>query len=201
MRILRAASEAEVLAAFLRGELNSPRWRTGLLGLLAEDRVDESVLRTPDLADADQCAYREALLDRHRAWLRREGLFQGFPERVEWTRVALVPDEVLAIRYINWDWWLRISDGTRRPLVAAARIRRGEVAGVTAEEHERIAARLDTTEPPAELIAVALPGGSRLVVLEGHVRLTAYALYPRHLPAELEIFLGTAEDMDRWSEF
>ena len=66
-------------------------------------------------------------------------------------RVALVPDEVLAIRYINWDWWLRISDGTRRPVDAAARIRRGEVAGITAEEHEPIAARLDTAGLPAEL--------------------------------------------------
>ena len=201
MRILRAASEAEVLAAFLRGELDSPRWGARLLELLAEDRVEESVLRTPDLDDAGQCAYRAALLDRHRAWLRREGLFQGFPERVEWTRVALVPDEVLAIRYINWDWWLRISDGTRRPVVAAARIRRGEVAGVTAEEHEPIAAGLNTAGSPAELIAVALPGGSRLVVVEGHVRLTACALYPQHLPAELEIFLGTAEGMARWTEF
>jgi hypothetical protein len=201
MRVVRAASEAEVLAAFLRGELDSPRWGTHLLELLAEDDVDESILRTPRLDDADECAYREALLDRHRAWLRREGLFEGFPERVEWTRVALVPDEVLAIRYINWDWWLRISDGTRRPVDAAARIRRGDVPGITAEEHEPIAARLRTAEPPVELVAVALPGGSRLVAVEGHVRLTAYALYPQYLPAELEIFLGMARDMHGWTEF
>jgi hypothetical protein len=201
MRIVRAASEAEVLVTFLRAELDSPRWGTSLLELLAEDGVDESVLRAPDLDDADECDYRARLLDRHRAWLRREGLFKGFPERVEWTRVALTPDEVLAIRYINWDWWLWITDGTRRPVDAAARIRRGEVAGITAEEHEPIAARLRTAESPGELIAVAPPDRSQLVLVEGHVRLTAYVLYPQYLPAELEIFLGTAEDMDRWTEF
>jgi hypothetical protein len=201
MRILRNASEDEVLASFLRAELDSPRWGDRLLELLREDDADESVLRTPDLADADACAYRAGLLDRHRAWLRREGLFQGFPERVEWSRVAVGRDEVLAIRYINWDWWLWITGGTRRPADAAARIRRGEVAGITAEEHEPIAARLQAEEQPAELIAVAQPGGSQLVVVEGHVRLTAYALYPQYLPAQLEIFLGTAEDMDRWTEF
>jgi hypothetical protein len=201
MRIVRAASEAEVLAAFLRAELDSPRYRMRLLELLGEDDVDESILRKPRLDDADECAYREVLLDRHRAWLRRKGLFEDFPERVEWTRVALVPEEVLAIRYINWDWWLRISDGTRRPVDAAARIRRGEVAGVTAEEHEPIAARLQAPEQRAELIAAAPPDLSRLVVVEGHVRLTAYALYPQYLPAELEIFLGTAEDMNHWTEF
>src|SRR5207247_4092097 len=107
MRIVRAASEAEVLATFLRAELDSPRYGRRLLELLGEDEVNESVLRTPDLDDADECAYRARLLDRHRAWLRRQGLFEGFPEQVEWSRVALVPEDVLAIRYINWDWWLR----------------------------------------------------------------------------------------------
>ncbi len=57
------------------------------------------------------------LLARHRGWGRSEGLFAGFPEEVEWHRVAATPDEVLDIRYINWDWWLRISAGTRDPRV------------------------------------------------------------------------------------
>ena len=112
-----------------------------------------------------------------------------------------MPEEVLAIRYINWDWWVRISGGTRRPGDAAARIRSNEIAGVTAAEHEPIAARLQATEPPPELVAVAPPDRSRLVVVEGHVRLTAYALYPEYLPAALEIYVGTAPDMDRWTEF
>jgi hypothetical protein len=107
---------------------------------------------------------------------------------------------VLAIDYIDWDWWLRLSGGTRRPLDAAARIRRGEIAGVTAEEHEPVAARLRSPESP-ELIAVAPPDLSRLVALEGHVRLTAYALFPDYLPEELELYVGTAEDIARWSEF
>jgi hypothetical protein len=201
MRIVRAASEAEVVAAFLRGELDSPRWGERLLELLREDGVEPAVVRAPDLDDAGECAYRARLLDRHRSWLRREGLFDGFPERVDWSRAALVPEEMLAMRYINWDWWLRISGGTRRPVDAAARIRRGKMAGVTVEEHEPIAARLQATEPPAELIAVAAPDLSRLVVVEGHVRLTAYALYPEYLPAEVEIYVGTAADMHRWTEF
>jgi hypothetical protein len=201
VRILRPAPEAEVVAAFLRGELESPRYRERLLELLRVDDVDASVLRTPNLEDAEECAYRETLLDRHRAWLSRQGLFDGFPERVAWSLAALAPEEVLAIRYINWDWWLRISGGTRQPVEAAARIRRGEVEGVTVEEHEPIAVRLQAAEPGPPLIAVAPPDRSRLVLVEGHVRLTAYALYPKYLPAELEIYLGTAPDIERWSEF
>jgi len=201
MRILGQATEPEVVAAFLRGELESERWREELLALLREDEMDAAVVESPDVDDPGECAYRARLLDRHRAWLRREGLFDGFPSHVEWRRAALSPEDVLGILYIDWDWWLTLSGGTRRPLDAAARIRRGAVPGVTAEEHEAIASRLRTDDPQAQLIAATDPDRTRLVCLEGHVRLTAYALYPEYLPPELEIYLGTAPDMGRWTEF
>ena len=201
MRIVGQATEAEVVAAFLSGELESERWRGSLLALLREDGMDAAVVESPDVDEPAESVYRARLLDRHRAWLRREGLFNGFPEHVEWRRAALSPEEVLGILYVDWDWWLRLSGGTRRPLDAAARIRRGAVPGVTAEEHEAIASRLRTDDPQPQLIAATDPDRTRLVCLEGHVRLTAYALYPEYLPDELEIFLGTAPDMAGWSEF
>src|SRR5712691_6932502 len=136
MRIVRTATEAEVIAAFLRGELDSPRYGERLLALLREDGVDASVVSRPHIDDPAEGAYREILLDRHRGWLRREGLFAGLPLKIDWSRAALTRDEVLAIRYINWDWWLDVSGGTRRPLDAAERIRRKVIAGVTAKEHE-----------------------------------------------------------------
>ena len=37
--------------------------------------------------------------------------------------------------------------------------------------------------------------------VEGHVRLTAYALFPDHVPEELEILLGVSEDMPNWCLF
>jgi hypothetical protein len=39
------------------------------------------------------------------------------------------------------------------------------------------------------------------VLLEGHVRLTAYALYPEYLPDELEVYLGISPEMSRWALF
>ncbi len=201
MRVLRSASEAEVVATFLRGELDSPRFREPLLAVLERDGRDVSVVTHPDLGAAEEIAYREAILDEYRGWLRREGLFDGFPRPIAWSRALLTPQEVLSILYIDWDWWLDISGGTRRPLDAAARIRRGLVPGVTAEEHEPLARRLSSDEPPPELIVVARPDRSKLVLVEGHVRLTAYALYADYLPDELEILLGVSEEIERWSEF
>jgi len=195
MRIVRAAREAEVVAAFLRAELESPRWGARLQAFLDEDARDAAVLQDPG-ADA----YRAELLDRHRGWLRRQGLFAGLPTELEWSLAALAPDEVLAIRYINWDWWLTASGGSRRPEDAAGRIRRGEIPGVTVAEHEPIAAQLAAPDAP-ELIAVGPPDFGSLVLLEGHARLTAAALFPDRLPPELDLFVGASSDIQRWSEF
>ena len=102
------------------------------------------------------------------------------------------------MHYINWDWWLRVSGGTRLPTDAAERIKGGLVPGGDAEWHRPVATQAATA--PA-LIAVTDPARSRLVVVEGHVRLTAYALFPEHLPEELEIYLGTSDEIAHWSEF
>jgi hypothetical protein len=162
VRTIRPASEAEVLDCFWSGELSSvSRW-TG--------------------ADVDE---------RKRAWDERTGLFAGFPDDVEWKRVALTPDEVLAILYIDWDWWLRVSRGTRLATVAV------EVQGRDEGDHAIAAAAAANPE----LIVVTDSGGSKLVLLEGHVRLTAYAAYPEYLPDELEIYLGTSPSIAHWSEF
>jgi len=39
------------------------------------------------------------------------------------------------------------------------------------------------------------------VLVEGGVRLTAYALFPDYLPDELEILLGISDEMPSWCQF
>ena len=51
------------------------------------------------------------------------------------------------------------------------------------------------------LIAVTTPAHEPIVLVEGHVRLTAYALFPERLPDELELLLGISEAITGWSEF
>jgi hypothetical protein len=162
VRTIRKVSEAEVLDCFWQAELAaSSRW--------TEAEVEE----------------------RKRTWRERIGLFHGFPRDVDWERVALTADEVLGILYIDWDWWVRVSNGTRLATVAA------EVQGH--DDGDRAIAAAAETNP--ELIVVTDPAHSRLVLLEGHVRLTAYAAFPEYLPAELEVYLGTSPTIADWSEF
>jgi hypothetical protein len=90
-------------------------------------------------------------------------VFGRFPSPLEWSRSLLSGEEVLDIRYIDRDWWLRTSGGTRLPSEAARLIRSGAIAGVTAAEHEAIAAAPHWASPPPRLIVVAPPDRSQLV--------------------------------------
>lgn len=82
--------------------LRAPRPRI-LKELQAAGRP-RSVVDAPDLRDAEGNAYRRWLLGRVRGWGRGEGMFQGFPERVDWELAALTPRELADVRYIAWDW-------------------------------------------------------------------------------------------------
>lgn len=189
------------IAVFLRGELDSERYGDKLRALLARHGWGEDLLRRPDLRDTATNGYRRQLLDEHRAYEQRDGLFLYFPENVEWFRAELERDEVLDILYINWNWWLALSGGSRRPLDAARRIRAGEIPGQTAHEDKPLAAALRKFPLPPELIAVTTPDYTPPVLVEGHVRLTAYALYPNYLPPTLDIVVGVSPKMPRWCQF
>src|SRR5690349_9521121 len=114
-----------MIAVFLRGELDSERFGGAIKELLARHGLEDTVVRHPELADAEANAARRRLLDEHRAYERREGLFNGFPRDVAWHRALLSPGEVLDILFIDWDWWVELSGGSRRPRDAADRIRSG----------------------------------------------------------------------------
>jgi hypothetical protein len=201
MRVVRAIHADEVVATFLRGDLESFRFGGRLRALLETDGVDPAVVAEPDVDDHEANEYRRGLLGRHHEWLAGPHVFGDFPESLDWSRALLAPDEVLEVRYINWDWWLTISVGTRSPVEAAKRIRAGRVPGGNPDEDELIARRLISPNPPPELIVVSTPDNSRLVVVEGHMRLTSYALFPDYLPDELEILLGVSPKIVDWTLF
>jgi hypothetical protein len=207
MRLLRPASEDEVVAAFLRAEADDTgRYRDRIHGRLRSDREPVDIVARPDLCDPRQNAYRRGLLAEMRGFGRGDGMFVGFPSRVDWHRAALARDEALEVRYIDDrgcdDYWVTLSGGSRRPLDAAARIRAGigpewairvwDLTGC-----EAVVRRLCEGSLPELIIATDRQRG-RLVAVEGNGRLTSFALFPDRLPEAIEVFCGIADSLHTW---
>jgi hypothetical protein len=199
MRVVAPSSEAEMVAVFLRGELQSDRFAPGIRDALHRAGADEQVVWAPDLADGAENELRLGVLDETRAYVRRAGLFGGFPDNVRWRWVVLTREELARVRFIQYDYWLELSGGSRRPVDAARRIRAGvEPFGVPSDGFLELAEEFSQRLPSRELIVVGAGGSAPLVVLEGHARLTALALRPQGMPRELEILLGTSPVIERW---
>jgi hypothetical protein len=127
------------------------------------------------------------------------GLFGGFPDGVAWTRVELTRDELAAVRYISYSFWLELSGGTRNRADAAARIGSGvHVFGMATDGFHDVARAFSAGPSWPELVIVSALEEGGDVVLEGHVRLTAMALAPAAVPEVTPVLRGVSPRMAEW---
>lgn len=197
VRIIGDSSEDEMVACFLLGELTSSRFGAGVRRALAAAGRSEHLLTRADLADPAANRARRALLAATRGYGENRDLFEDFPGRVRWIRAVLTAGELARVRYIEYSYWNELSGGSRLPGDAAERIRAGvRVFGVSNGRFVAAARAVRRGERFAPLI-LAGPRPETLVCLEGHLRLTAYAL--AGFPVEVECLVGTARAMDRWA--
>ena len=185
MELLAAIGEEHVHAAWLAAELDSERFAKDVHAGLEAAGAGERLVTEPDLADPEQNRLRREIL-----YAYRGGYVGRSLDGLAWHRAAFGPDEVLSILYIDWDYWNDVSGGSRLASDAVPRLRsRGAEPG-----YATVAAR--DAHPP--LIAVRAAPGERIVLVEGHVRLTAYAFFPERIPRPLEVLLGEGEGVRRF---
>ena len=198
MRQLRPSSEAEMVALFLRTELPAARSRDDLRALLERARLPERVVTDPDIGDDAGNQARLRLLTQHRGYGTRTELFDGFPDDVRWQWMAITPAELARVRFIDYDYWVELSGGTRLAAEAAPLIRAGVAPfGVPSDWALGMAQAVadGARFPPLILVTTGPAGG--VVVLEGHARLTAFMLARDRLPPELEVLVGSSPAMPR----
>ena len=201
MRRLGPITEAEMIAAFLQGELASSRFGSHIEDLLRRDGRSLDIIQHPNWHDEDENLFRRSVLDAYRGYDARTGLFADFPRDVQWARALLTPDEFGRVRYINYDYWNELSGGSRRPVDAAMRVAAGyEAFGVSNAACWAIAAARARGEPLPAPILVGTGRVDDMVVLEGNLRLTAYYLRPETIPSEIGAIVGTLPALKRWTE-
>lgn len=202
MQTLEHITEDEMIACFLKGELDSIRFTSDLRKEMEGLSMSREIVTNPNFLNQSDNTLRRKLFGKFRGYEENRELFENFPTDVRWTRVQLTSQEMLHIRYIDYSYWNEISKGTRLPSLAAETIKSGEeVFGVSNENFLKAAEFLREGGEFPELILVARNESSPLVVLEGHLRLTAYALAPEAIPDRLTAIAGFSEKLTRWGEY
>jgi hypothetical protein len=199
MQTVRSISEAEMIALFLATEYPSPRTHQQILQVLQREGLPASIIEQPNLHDVQENASRRRILGAYRGYGQNTDYFQGFPLHVQWERAMLSKQELERVKYIDYDYWVELSRGSRLPRDGAKYILAGyEVFGVSNQGFLQMATALRAGARFPTLILVGKKRERPLVVLEGHTRLTAMFLAPEYLPVSLEVIVGFSEQIESW---
>jgi hypothetical protein len=203
MHGFRPALEAEVVLAFLRGEIDSDRFgndvRRALIGAGGLQLV-----RSPDLDSEEENRARERALAAARGWRNTE-LFEGFPETVDWYYGVLQASDLSRVRFIDYSYWNELSGGSRRPVDVLPTLRSGRLPTWLTELGTdwcfEFAARLAKAGAVDDLIVMATPDLGELVLLEGHARLTAIFVGGLQQRLTVRAYLGLSAAIQQWDCF
>ena len=126
-------------------------------------------------------------------------LFQSFPRDMNWELVELSKEDIKRILYIKDDYWVKLSKETRLASVAAENIRNGvEIYNQSNKQFYEAAEFLKKGGVLPKMIIVSEGKGKKTVVLEGHLRLTAYMLDEELIPDQLQAIIGYSEGILNW---
>jgi hypothetical protein len=197
---LGPATPHEMVLAFLRAEIDSPRF--SLEGMRLRDQLRKcgldpsSLIDNADLGDSQANERRKEILRGWRGYPDGPRVFTNMPADITWRRVRLQPDEIGGLKYCHHRTWLALSGDSRLVADGAANIGTA-VAPDNVNTHVAcVADRVRRGEKFPELILVqALDGG--LILLEGHTRATAYVMAPVREP--IEALVGTSSHISQWA--
>ncbi|MEV7817576.1 hypothetical protein AB0P05_44185 [Streptomyces flaveolus] len=201
MKLLLPVTLDEVVAAWLGAEVHSNRFGTIVCSLLRRDGLPATILTDPDLTDERANAARLGLLREYRGFDQADTSLDtyigGLPVRdLDWWRVRIDAADVTRLHYINWDYWVEVTGGTRlAATLASAKLAEPDNADAmdTALRDAYVAGA-----PVPEVILVDSGPDTRLVILEGHVRATAMAMAGDKMK-ERTALLGRSEVVaDQW---
>jgi hypothetical protein len=188
MRLLRPASEDEMVAVFLAAEASSERYGPQISEILTRLGQPPHLVTRPDTRDQAANAVRRQILAAYREYPSGD-VFTGMPADVRWYRATLTPAELGTVKVLDYSYWTDFSGGSRLAADGARRLGRwqDQPAGTI---YRQIAENAKDGRLPPAIILIGEPGPANLVVVEGHKRLTGLLVCPAWLPAELEVVLG-----------
>jgi len=198
---LKAISEAEVIRIFLQGELKSKRFSKDIENAARKLNTTLSIIKNPNITNLEENKLRLDLLNETRGYTSRRKLFEGFPMDIQWYRTKVSKEFLLNdVMYINYDYWIELTNGSRFPKDAVEKVKRDEkVFNVSYDNLLQASEYYKKNKSFDEIILVS--DRKKFIVLEGHLRLTVYALNTNILPERISVIIGFSDKMGEWGNF
>lgn len=199
MEFVKQSSEKEMISEFLKAEIDSEQFKQGVFDALKKYNASEKIIKFPNLNNQEENEIRKLILGKCRGYGMNEHLFENFPPNVRWGKFYLSIEKLKNIKYINWSYWLELSNGSRLAVEAVKNIKKGiKVFNESNEPFFKIAKDFKNGKKFSPLILVSADHNKTLIILEGHKRLTAYMLEPTFLPEKMEVIIGNSSDFIKW---
>lgn len=199
---LGAATEDQVILAWLQAEIESPDFQAYLIGNPpnpANLSLALKAARSPDLHDQTQNELRRQIITSVYGFGQGTQAFAGLGPDLQWRRVNLTTDEVGEMLYARQDGaWRLLSPATRKVAEGATNIGHvytGDPTNMVVLSLASGICHADKKVP--EIIALRDPKG-HLVILEGHARATAIFLEAHRFPKGVHAYVGEGPSVANW---
>lgn len=198
-----AATEDQVILAWLQAEIESPGFQQYLIGdppNPANLSLALKLARSPNLHDDEQNRMRRQIVANTHGFGMGVGQFQGLTNDIKWRRFKLTAGEVGEMLYASRSGaWTILAPVSRK--VAEGAINVGHV--FTGDATNMVVLSLayginHTDKKIPEIIALRRPDGL-LVILEGHARATAIVLEAAHFKHGVEVYVGESPSVANWA--
>lgn len=202
MKILKNITEDEMTFVFLRAKMESLRFEKEMQQLMKDCGADQKIIDSPNFKDQNENELRKKLLQSFGGSDDKGRLFENFPKNVSWKRALLTKSDLKKVKYIDYDYWNELSNGTRLVLEGASSIRKGvEIFNQSNQHFWNALDALREGQKFPEPILVARDFDADLVAVDGHLRLTVYFLDSKYTPNEIEVILGFSENFQDWDMY
>ncbi|MAG38213.1 hypothetical protein CMI45_02410 [Candidatus Pacearchaeota archaeon] len=199
MKLIKKITKNIMIGEFLRAEIDSPRFSKRIKKALKRDKKTKEIIIKPNFDIVKDNKYRKKLLGEVRGY-PNERIFHNFPTDIKWELVFLNEKELKKIKYINWDYWNKITKNSRKPEDAVKNIKSGvKIKKADWENFDEIVKVIKINKKIPLIILVAKNKRARKVVLEGHARLTAYLYEPRLIKKGLNVIIGYSDKISNWN--
>lgn len=199
---LGAATEDQVILAWLQAEIESPEFQAYIVGNPpnpANLSLALKAARSPDLRDQTQNELRRQIITSTYGFGTGAGSFEGLAPDLSWRRYHLGVEDVAEMLYMRRSGpWQLLSPVTRKVAEGATNVGHIFTGDPTNMVVLSLASGLcHSGRKLPEIIALKRPDG-RLVILEGHARATAIALEAHRFPRGVYAYVGDGPSVGNW---